>query len=403
MRAAAAARSPGGGLRKTVVNPGFDGQQDGRELHAIDQRVFLDTERQKRIFDPKVRTIGIDKQRLDQQVYERQDLKRLEQEREDWLDKQMVLEDKHAQALQAESELIRLQKDRDVQWYRDTYQKKRAGREWDLNDPDGKKKDLPARVSDDDPRCGPSSMQKFDGEDADRLQRLKEQQDELRRFLDRQIEEKNLKNWRDNELDRLWEERAEEVKRKIFEAERLAKLQRQQATQTTADFNKALADQRRREAELAKERDAMQKMQDIENQLNSKFLNELDDVLINGRRSNAKGLHRDQLQAIYNQQAQQLEELRQKRIRDAEDERMSAARAEQERAMSLMLEKKLHEEKRELRRKLDSENAQQRYLQLLKEAERKRLYAQEVGEQFFEPFCPPNYHDGKPDKRKPTR
>lgn len=38
-------------------------------------------------------------------------------------------------------------------------------REWDLNRPDAKQIDAPARVGDDDQRNGPSSLQKFDGED----------------------------------------------------------------------------------------------------------------------------------------------------------------------------------------------------------------------------------------------
>lgn len=44
-------------------------------------------------------------------------------------------------------------------------QGKATTREWDLNRPDAKKTDKPARVGDVDPRCGPSSLQKFDGED----------------------------------------------------------------------------------------------------------------------------------------------------------------------------------------------------------------------------------------------
>lgn len=44
-------------------------------------------------------------------------------------------------------------------------QGKPTTREWDLNRPDAKKLDLPARVGDDDPRCGPASLQVFAGED----------------------------------------------------------------------------------------------------------------------------------------------------------------------------------------------------------------------------------------------
>lgn len=44
-------------------------------------------------------------------------------------------------------------------------QLKHTRREWDINRPDGLKIDDPARVGDDDPRLGASSMQRFDGED----------------------------------------------------------------------------------------------------------------------------------------------------------------------------------------------------------------------------------------------
>jgi hypothetical protein len=44
-------------------------------------------------------------------------------------------------------------------------QGKTGTRDWDLNRPDALLNELPARVDDDDERCGPSSMQRFGGED----------------------------------------------------------------------------------------------------------------------------------------------------------------------------------------------------------------------------------------------
>ena len=44
-------------------------------------------------------------------------------------------------------------------------------REWDLNDPRQLSKDRPLREGDDDPRCGPASMLKFDGEDLHKAER----------------------------------------------------------------------------------------------------------------------------------------------------------------------------------------------------------------------------------------
>ena len=49
--------------------------------------------------------------------------------------------------------------------FRALHQQPSSRREFDLYDPDALKKDKPARVHDDDPRCGISSLQKFDGED----------------------------------------------------------------------------------------------------------------------------------------------------------------------------------------------------------------------------------------------
>lgn len=52
-------------------------------------------------------------------------------------------------------------------------------REFDLNDPDYLKKDVPARVSDEDPRLSVSGLQHFEGEDLEFERRKKLQQQQL--------------------------------------------------------------------------------------------------------------------------------------------------------------------------------------------------------------------------------
>ena len=64
--------------------------------------------------------------------------------------------------------------------YRKENQQPHARREWDLYDPDSLKKDKPARVSDDDPRCGVSSIQRFVGEDLNGKERKQLQQEQVR-------------------------------------------------------------------------------------------------------------------------------------------------------------------------------------------------------------------------------
>ena len=53
-------------------------------------------------------------------------------------------------------------------------------REFDINDPDLILKDVPARVSDCDPRLTVSGMQRFDGEDLEYEERRKLQQEQRR-------------------------------------------------------------------------------------------------------------------------------------------------------------------------------------------------------------------------------
>lgn len=51
--------------------------------------------------------------------------------------------------------------EQEINNFRLNYQRKEDRREFDLNDPNYIKKSLPARLRDDDPRCGISSAQKY--------------------------------------------------------------------------------------------------------------------------------------------------------------------------------------------------------------------------------------------------
>jgi hypothetical protein len=75
--------------------------------------------------------------------------------------------------------------------FRSLHQQPDARREWDLQDPDYLKKDKPARVNDEDPRCGPASLQKFDGEDLNGQARKMYQQEQLREWSLQQVIFKN--------------------------------------------------------------------------------------------------------------------------------------------------------------------------------------------------------------------
>lgn len=74
-----------------------------------------------------------------------------------------VRNDKITQLLEKRQQQDEFELNRAVNEFRMLHQQPESRREFDLYDPDYLKKDKPARVSDDDPRCGISSLQKFDG------------------------------------------------------------------------------------------------------------------------------------------------------------------------------------------------------------------------------------------------
>lgn len=86
--------------------------------------------------------------------------------------------------------------------FRMLHQQPESRREFDLYDPDGLKKDKPARVSDDDPRCGISSLQKFQGEDLNNKARNKFQQEQLREWSAAQQRERSQAEQNQKRADR---------------------------------------------------------------------------------------------------------------------------------------------------------------------------------------------------------
>ena len=95
----------------------------------------------------------------------------------------MTRNDKIAVLLQRRQEHDIRELNKAVNEFRQSHQQPDGRREFDLNDPDALKKDKPARVSDDDPRCGVSSLQKFVGEDLNGKARSKLQQEQARWVL----------------------------------------------------------------------------------------------------------------------------------------------------------------------------------------------------------------------------
>eukprot|EP00961_Rhodomonas_salina_P197655 2667258-Rhodomonas_salina.1 len=75
-------------------------------------------------------------------------------------------------------------------------------KEWDLNDPHALRKEQPARVGDQDPLIGPSSLQKFSGEDLDYGNRTRKQQQQQATWVVEQMMERQAQIDNEREMER---------------------------------------------------------------------------------------------------------------------------------------------------------------------------------------------------------
>lgn len=112
--------------------------------------------------------------------------------------------------------------------------------EWDLNDPDRLRKDMPARVSDDDPRCGPASLQKLQGEDLNSRARKKYQQEQQREWSRMQQEARQRAEQQQRAADRLYDYKQSELDQRSVELQRAEEECRKAINESIKNYNDAL-------------------------------------------------------------------------------------------------------------------------------------------------------------------
>ncbi|XP_063784971.1 RIB43A-like with coiled-coils protein 2 [Pseudophryne corroboree] len=338
--------------------------RDLAEAAALQRRKEAERQRQSRVFDACVRTIGLDKQGLDVQVHDKEVQKENENKWNEALDAQMVQNDKIVCLLdERQKEDIR-NLNKSINEFRLSFQKEEDRREFDLYDPQALKKDLPARLSDDDPRCSVSGLQRLMGEDLTESERKRDQQEQLREWCLQQRREL-AKALEDQKFaGSLYDKMRIELDKKAMELQRMEEKARREICTFTKEFNRV-------QAEEALERRKLEKQQQEEdNSVEISNLTEGDMLSENpAQATSAFGLHRvvtdrwkgmspEQLKDINNtQQQQSLEKMRLKeaeRQRQAEWDRQKA----QEARTMLLLERQQKRQERELRKAQDHINQQ---------------------------------------------
>ncbi|NWX32721.1 RIBC2 protein, partial [Notiomystis cincta] len=353
-------------------------QLDLDEAAALERRRRQELLRRGRIFNARIRTIGIDKDALDAQVKERKIQEAAEKAQHEKFAHDMRKNDKLMCLLEERQKNEIKDMNRALNEFHRNFQKPETRREFDLNDPQALKKDRPARISDSDPRCTVSGMQKFMGEDLNYDQRMKFQKEQLREWsLQQQKDWKNA--LADQKLaDDLYDKLRIELDRKIMEEQRREEESRRAVCTATKNFNRIQAAELDHKNELEKAQKIKDDMDEITCLLRGDFLTENPDQAIGplGKHhvlvDRWKGMNPEQLMAIRQFQKEQAQEkLRvreQERRRDAEwdRQRLQAARAQ------LLWERHQQRQSRGQRQDLDALNAE-----LSQEQKAKNVYLKE--------------------------
>ncbi|XP_068105880.1 RIB43A-like with coiled-coils protein 1 [Hyperolius riggenbachi] len=337
---------------------------DPKEAASIERRRNREQQRQSRIFNAKVRTIGVDVSSLERQVEERKSMEKLEKAREEAFDADRQQCDKVALMLEQKEQQFVRDLNMAVQGFRDQHQQPDSRRDFDLYDPEALKKDRPARVSDNDPRCGPASLQKFSGEDLSEKDRKKLQTELSKKWLAEQIKEREKSETQKKYADDLYDKKRVELDERAQHLSKMEEECRKAVDMAINSFNQALAMETAERTKQEKQEEEDSNFSEMYNHLTGDILTENPEVAASCFGPHRvvpdrwKGMSPEQLKSILEIQEQQQQEKQrlkeEEKQRDAEwdRQRILAARA------AMMVEQQEEEFSKDIRKRMDQYNQQ---------------------------------------------
>lgn len=366
--------------------------RDEKELLAIERRRKREQERLQRILDPKLRTMGVDTLALSEQIKEMNETAKLEKMREDMYAIQMQDQVRMGRAVELENRERRRQMLQEEQEFRKTHQRVEDRREFDLNDPGRLKKDKPARLSDEDVRCGVSSLQMFHGEDLGRFERMKAQQEQMKQWIKEQSQERLALEQQEKNEELLWQQRQEELNFLNDELERKRQELRALRMKHDHEFNLEHARSRYEREKMDKIKEEEDRLEEMNNMMSSEFLNEDFQTTINVNDAsrfipyNFKSLRPDQYEDVYKKRYDQL--IEKKRILE-EELREEEEWATQERVLqrqTLLLDRERERQHKEWLRETQNFRKQQSVEAMERKKQLDAIYANRVTDDFFSQF-----------------
>ncbi|XP_066105377.1 RIB43A-like with coiled-coils protein 1 isoform X1 [Saccopteryx bilineata] len=247
---------------------------DPKEMAAIEARRNREKERQKRFFDVRTRVMGVDVEALDRQVEERKLREATEKSKEAVYGTNQLKYDVVAQMLEREEAERARRLSRKVQDFREQKQQLKHGHDFDLWEQNHLWNEFPAHPGNNNPYCGPSSLQCFSEEYLDRAACLRMEQERFRYSLEKQMQEKQQARAEEMHADELSNQLRLAADMQAAQMARLEESCRKAIKCAIANANRAkaaeVAERKRRERQWEQEAN----ISEIQEQIKSDLLTE---------------------------------------------------------------------------------------------------------------------------------
>ncbi|XP_045892573.1 RIB43A-like with coiled-coils protein 2 [Micropterus dolomieu] len=214
---------------------------------SLQRRRNKEAERQERIFNDKVRTIGVDKEELDMQVKEKKEREAAEKDKQNAQDADVLHNSKVACLLHSRQVKEKHAMEKAIVSYRHQCQPPWSQREFDLNDPDRcRKTDL-----------GDAQMMLpgLVGEDPDSKSRKQRQREQLREWLLQQQSEQAAERHQRKVEEQRYDQSRVEMDNKALQLQSLDTEKRKAAVIATKEYNLAKIETKRRHCQVEERND----------------------------------------------------------------------------------------------------------------------------------------------------
>ncbi|CAK1589212.1 unnamed protein product [Parnassius mnemosyne] len=286
-------------------------EQDRKEAQNRERRRQCELERRSRIFNARNRKIGVDVPFLERQIEEKRAEINEQQRKNLAFAQQMIKDSNLAVVLEAREREERRRIELEINEYRQRYQRPEDRREYDLNDPEVLKKQLPPRASDDQP-VGLSSAQKFEGEDLNYEERRKIMAEQKNAWLEQQVQERKAAEEERRKAEEAYMMAIKSRDARASELDRLERECRYRLGQANLRYNEALAAERKQLKQIMKEQEEADNTAEMYNNLTSDMLTENPDVAKSALGKNRaigfmyKGMNQEELKKFYAAQKEQM-------------------------------------------------------------------------------------------------